>query len=249
MSRKASALVGTSGWSYQHWRHVFYPEDLSQNKWLEYYCRYFKTVEINNSFYVLPKASAFNSWRIRVPADFVFAVKANRFITHLKKLKGVDDVLESFLTRVKALKSKLGPILFQLPPSLGFDPERLEEFASKLPRGHRLVVEFRNSSWLNQTTFDLLTKHRIGFCIHDLLDVACPEWITSDFAYLRFHGFNEKYGGTYPKKVLERYARLISKMLSDSIDVYVYFNNDAFAYAIKDAMTLAELIDKQKNQV
>lgn len=244
MSKKASVLIGTSGWSYPHWRDVFYPEDLNQNKWLEYYCHYFKTVEINNSFYALPKPSAFTSWRRRVPRDFVFAVKANRFITHLKKLKDVDDFLESFLTRVRALRSKLGPILFQLPPSLGFNPERLEKFVSKLPDEQIFVFEFRNSTWLNQTTFDLLAKHKVGFCIHDLLDVPCPEWITSAFAYLRFHGFNQKYGGTYPKRVLERYARLISRMLGDSIDVYAYFNNDAFAYAIKDALTLAELVSK-----
>ncbi|MGQ9811226.1 MAG: DUF72 domain-containing protein, partial [bacterium] len=148
MSRKASVLIGTSGWSYPHWRHVFYPEDLNQNKWLEYYCHYFKTVEINNSFYTLPKPSAFTSWRTRVPGDFVFAVKANRFITHLKKLKDVDDFLESFLTRVRALRSKLGPILFQLPPNLGFNPERLEKFVSKLPDEQIFVFEFRNSTWL-----------------------------------------------------------------------------------------------------
>lgn len=244
MIRRPFALIGTSGWSYPHWRGVFYPEDLPQNKWLEYYSQHFRTVEINNSFYVIPKASAFSNWESRVPPDFVFAVKANRFMTHLKKLRGVEAVLDTFMERIKKLKSKLGPILFQLPPSLGFDPERLDQFLSKLPERLRFVVEFRNSSWLNQKTFEILSKHGVGFCIHDLLDVNCPEWVTSDFCYIRFHGFNEKYGGTYPKRVLQRYAKLIKSALDDSIDVYAYFNNDAYGYAIKDALALCDLIDK-----
>ncbi len=241
--KRGSVLVGTSGWSYAHWRKIFYPESMPSTRWLTYYVRYFDTVEINNSFYNLPQVSTFAKWRSDVPKNFVFAVKANRFITHMKKLKNVEDAVDVFLKRVAVLKSNLGPILFQLPPSLKLDPQRLDDFLAMLPRRRRYAVEFRHSSWLDDTAIEILTKHKAAFCIHDLFDVSCPHYVTSSFAYFRFHGFNEKYGGTYPKRILRDCAEKMASMVTRGIDVYAYFNNDAFGYALKDANTLRKLLD------
>jgi uncharacterized protein YecE (DUF72 family) len=242
--RPAIIRVGTSGWSYAHWRRVFYPEDLPSAKWLRYYCRYFDTVEINNTFYNLPKDNALEKWRREAPSGFVFAVKANRYITHMKKLKDVDDSVSVFLSRLNTLKRHLGPILFQLPPNLNVDLNRLRAFLATLPRRRRYVVEFRNTAWLDDGIIDVLRKRRVAFCIHDLLDGDCPRHVTAPFAYYRFHGHNVKYGGSYPKKVLRAYAEEMVSILESGKDVYAYFNNDAFGYALKDAVTLRKMVSK-----
>jgi uncharacterized protein YecE (DUF72 family) len=236
--------VGTSGWSYAHWRRVFYPEGLPSRRWLTYYVRYFDTVEINNSFYNIPTEKTLAKWRAEAPSEFIFAVKANRFITHMKKLKNVDDALSVFLDRIGALKRNLGPMLFQLPPNIKFDAKRLKDFLDLLPPRRRYVVEFRDATWLNDKAVGLLADRKVAFCIHDLLDVPCPEHVTSTFSYFRFHGFNEKYGGSYPKKILNAYAEKMASMLAAGKDVYAYFNNDAFGYALKDAVTLRKIAAK-----
>jgi len=242
-SRKiGSILIGTSGWSYAHWRKIFYPESMPSTRWLSYYVRYFETVEINNSFYNLPEVSTFAKWKADVPESFIFAVKANRFITHMKKLRNVKEALDTFLKRVVVLRRNLGPILFQLPPNLKFDPSRLDDFLAMLPRRRRYAVEFRHPSWVNDKALEILSRRKAAFCIHDLLDIACPDYVTCSFAYFRFHGFNEKYGGTYPKRILTQCAQRMVAFVRDGIDVYVYFNNDAFGYAIKDAITLRKIV-------
>jgi uncharacterized protein YecE (DUF72 family) len=242
--RQAVIRVGTSGWSYAHWRRVFYPEDLPSGKWFQYYCRYFDTVEINNTFYNLPADPAIDKWRQEAPSGFVFAVKANRFITHMKKLKDVDDSVSVFLKRLKVLKSRLGPILFQLPPGLKLDTNRLRAFLAALPRRRRYAVEFRNSTWLDDEAIDILKKRQIAFCIHDLLDGPCPHHVTATFAYYRFHGHGAKYGGSYPKRVLRKNAEEMADILDSGKDVYAYFNNDAFGYALKDAVALRKMVSK-----
>ena len=240
--RKAAIRIGTSGWSYAHWRRIFYPEDMPSARWLTYYARYFDTVEVNNSFYNLPAQTTLSKWRQIVPNRFVFAVKANRFITHMKKLKNVDDAISVFLERMTALRRGLGPILFQLPPNLRFDVNRLTDFLDLLPARRRYVVEFRNSGWLDDRAIELLAEKRVAFCIHDLLDVPCPSHVTSSFSYFRFHGFNEKYSGSYPKKVLTKHAEKMAGMLDSGKDVYAYFNNDASGYALQDAIALRKLV-------
>ena len=240
--RPSIIRVGTSGWSYAHWRSVFYPEDLPSRKWLQYYCRYFDTVEINNTFYNLPTDPALEKWRREAPSGFVFSVKANRFITHMKKLKDVDDSTSVFLERLNTLKGCLGPVLFQLPPGLKLNTARLRAFLGALPRRKRYVVEFRNPTWLDDETFDILRKRRVAFCIHDLLDEPCPHHVTAAFAYYRFHGHNTKYGGLYPKRVLNQHAEEMASILGSGKDVYVYFNNDAFGYALKNAVALRKLV-------
>ena len=211
---------------------------------MTYYVRYFDTVEINNSFYNLPTENTLLKWRAEVPSQFIFAVKANRFITHMKKLKNVDDALAVFMERVGNLKRSLGPVLFQLPPNVKSDAPRLKDFLAILPRRRQYVVEFRHPSWLNDQTIDLLAARKVAFCIHDLFDVPCPEHVTSSFAYYRFHGFNEKYGGSYPKKILMAHAEKMAEMLRAGKSVYAYFNNDAFGYALKDAVRLRKLVSE-----
>ena len=241
-SKKGLIRIGTSGWSYAHWRRVFYPEAMSSGRWLKYYVRYFDTVEINNSFYNLPAEETFAKWRGEVPTQFVFAVKASRFITHMKKLKGVDDAVSVFMRRIGCLKRNLGPALFQLPPNLNYDRDRLRHFLDLLPRRRRYAVEFRNSTWLNDEAIGMLRDRRIAFCIHDLFDEPCPHHVTSSFSYFRFHGFDEKYGGSYPRKALTQYAESMVTMLQAGKDVYAYFNNDAFGYALKNAVMLKKIV-------
>jgi uncharacterized protein YecE (DUF72 family) len=240
--KQADLRIGTSGWSYAHWRRVFYPEALPSTRWLSYYVRYFDSVELNNSFYNLPAEKTFAKWRREAPPQFIFAVKANRFITHMKKLKNVEDPLGVFLDRVKILKRTLGPILFQLPPSLGLDCPRLKDFLKLLPQRRRYVVEFRHPGWLVPEAIDLLAERRVAFCVHDLFDEPCPVHVTAPFAYFRFHGYNEKYGGSYPKRVLSEYAQKMAEIMASGKDVYAYFNNDAFGYALKDAVKLRSIL-------
>jgi uncharacterized protein YecE (DUF72 family) len=240
--RNPEVRIGTSGWSYAHWRGTFYPEILSSRRWLSYYVRYFTTVEINNSFYNLPAEATLVKWRQQGPPGFVFAVKASRFITHMKKLRDVEEPLAVFLERKSVFKKTLGPVLFQLPPNLGYDPARLRDFLDLLPKRRRYAVEFRNSTWLEREVVEILADRNIAFCIHDLLDATCPSLVTASFSYFRFHGHNEKYGGSYPKKVLTEYGVTMAQILDRGKDVYAYFNNDAYGYAIKDAMTLRRIM-------
>ena len=212
---------------------------------MTYYVRYFDTVEVNNSFYNLPAAKTLAKWREVAPAGFVFAVKANRFITHMKKLKNVEDAITTFLERMAVFGRNLGPILFQLPPNLKFDAARLGDFLALLPPRRRYAVEFRDPSWLTRQAVELLADRRVAFCIHDLLDVTCPTLVTAPFAYFRFHGYNEKYGGSYPRRVLTEYGETMAEILDKGKDVYAYFNNDAKGYAIKNAMALRQILSKQ----
>jgi uncharacterized protein YecE (DUF72 family) len=236
--------IGTSGWSYAHWRKIFYPESMPSTRWLSHYVRYFDTVEMNNSFYNVPSESAFKKWRAEAPPGFVFAVKANRYITHMKMLKNTREAVGTFVDRAAALGRSLGPILFQLPPNLRFDAARLRDFIAQLPPRRRYVLEFRNASWLNDETAGILKDGKVAFCVHDLFEDDCPRLVTSSFSYFRFHGFNEKHGGSYPKKVLTDFAGTMVEMISEGRDVYAYFNNDAFGYALKDAVNLRKIVAK-----
>ena len=225
---------------YRHWREVFYPAKLPQSKWLGFYTRHFSTVELNNSFYRLPTEKAFSSWRETSPAGFVYAVKVSRFITHIKRLKDVDEPVETFLSRARLLEEKLGPLLYQLPPNMHRDDQRLDAFLSLLPRGLHHVVEFRHGSWLNDTVFAMLRKHNVGLCVFDMPDLSCPLLATADFAYIRFHGATGLYRSRYSDEELEDWARRISGLAGGLEAVYIYFNNDAEGYAIENARTLGQ---------
>ena len=231
--------IGTSGWVYRHWREVFYPVKLAQSKWLEFYTHHFPTVELNNSFYRLPTEKAFSNWRQTSPEGFIYAVKVSRFITHIKRLKDVEEPVQTFLERARLLEEKLGPLLYQLPPNMHRNDERLDSFLSLLPKELRHVVEFRHESWLDERVFDMLRQHNVGFCVFDMPGLSCPLLATADFAYIRFHGSSGLYYSCYSDEELEDWARKISELAKGLDAVYIYFNNDAEGYAITNAQTLA----------
>jgi len=189
--------IGTSGWHYEHWRNRFYPEQLTKAKWLEFYATHFATVELNNSFYHLPSETAFANWRDSSPANFIFAVKVSRFITHIKRLKNTEEAVDKFITRAKILDQKLGPLLYQLPPNMHRNDDLLESFLSTLPQGMKYVFEFRHQSWLEEKVFDILHKYNMGLCVFDMPSISCPLVATADFAYVRFHGSTGLYFSCY----------------------------------------------------
>jgi uncharacterized protein YecE (DUF72 family) len=241
MARPGKVHIGTSGWHYNHWRGAFYPQDLPVKKWFYYYASRFDTVEINNSFYRLPSEAAFDSWRLSSPAGFCFAVKASRFITHMKKLKDPEAALANFLPRAARLEEKLGPILFQLPPFWEADPARLEAFLSALPRGHQYTFELRNASWFTPEVCRLLRRHNAAFCIYDLGGFASAAEVTADFVYVRLHGPGGKYQGSYDDTALRNWAAQIQRWQEEVRAIYVYFDNDQSAYAAHNASTLKSL--------
>lgn len=234
--------VGTSGWSYEHWREIFYPEELPTKERLDFYSRHFDTVEINASFYRLPSEAVFRSWRQTVPPDFTFAVKASRYLTHLKRLIDPKEPLRVLLARARTLGKKLGPVLFQLPPNWKANPDRLAGLLRLLPRTRRFVFEFRDPRWFTSEVEELLRKQEAGFCIFHMVGLDCPHWITAPFVYLRFHGTSGKYGGSYPPRELDRWAKRIDGWLELGLDVYAYFNNDVSGHAVANAGELAQRV-------
>jgi uncharacterized protein YecE (DUF72 family) len=166
--------IGTSGWHYDDWRKRFYPEKLPKAKWLEFYTQHFPTVELNNTFYRLPSEAAFLNWYESSPANFTFAVKASRFVTHIKRLKNSEEAVDNFVKRAKILGEKLGPLLYQLPPSMRRNDDTLDSFLSCLPKGLMHVIEFRHESWFVEDIFEILRRHNTGFCVFDMPSFTCP---------------------------------------------------------------------------
>ncbi len=239
---KGKYHIGTSGWIYKHWQGPFYPEDLPQKKWLEHYRGHFKTAEINNSFYNLPGKKTFEDWRKRTPKDFLFAVKAGRYITHMKKLKDPKEPVERFFSQAAGLKGKMGPVLFQLPPRWKADPERLVAFLKSLPSGTRYTFEFRDESWWDDQIYEILSDHHAAFCIYELNRRETPHEVTADFVYVRLHGPEGAYEGSYHGNTLRAWARRISDWNGEGLDVYCYFDNDQNAYAVDDARKLLDYL-------
>lgn len=235
--------IGTSGWHYKHWLGVFYPEGTRASDMFQFYARYFDTVEINNSFYRLPTANTFDNWRESSPPKFCYAVKGSRFITHMKKLKDPQSSSAKFFLAADRLGNKLGPILFQLPPRWKINLDRLEEFLQTLPREHEYAIEFRDESWLVREAYELLRKYNAAFCIHDFADMKVALEITADFTYIRFHGpTSAKYWGSYPDRDLRAWADRIKSWRRDLSSVYAYFNNDPEGAAVRNALTLKQLV-------
>jgi uncharacterized protein YecE (DUF72 family) len=237
--------IGTSGWHYDHWRQLFYPDRLPKAKWLEFYSRHFTTVELNNSFYRLPSEEAFARWRDLSPANFTFAVKVSRFITHIKRLKDSQEPLDTFLGRAKILGEKLGPLLYQLPPSMHRDDKRLESFLSILPPGMKHTFEFRHKSWLDDGVFAILRRYNAGLCVFDMPGLRCPLVATADFAYIRFHGSTRLYSSSYSNDELADWARGIASLPSAVKSAYAYFNNDVEACAVRNALTLGDYLKRE----
>jgi uncharacterized protein YecE (DUF72 family) len=210
---------------------------------LEFYGRSFSTVELNNSFYHLPTEKSVLSWRDSTPDNFIFAVKASRFITHIKRLKDCEEPVKTLLERMGRLDSKLGPILFQTPPGLKFDPGKLSEFVSVLPQGFGYAFEFRNPGWVNGETYKILADNNLAFCVYDFNGYFTPWEITSELVYFRLHGPSGKYAGSYPISFLNELSSAFRKYAREGRRVFCYFDNDYAGYAALNALTLKGLIE------
>jgi uncharacterized protein YecE (DUF72 family) len=216
---------------------------------LEYYSHQFDTVELNNSFYRLPTDAAFDNWRESTPANFVFAVKASRFLTHQKKLKDPESALENFLPRASRLSTKLGPLLFQLPPRWQVNPGRLEGLLEVLPRDLRCAFEFRDLSWIQPDINKLLARFGAAFCIYELAGFHSPLTVTADFAYVRLHGPGlGKYQESYSTGRLRRWSKQVEEWAKDLASIYIYFDNDQAGYAARNALELRRLINGKNSR-
>jgi uncharacterized protein YecE (DUF72 family) len=235
-------LIGTSGWNYKHWRGSFYNDNIKQKNWLEYYSKKFSTVEINNSFYNLPEESTLKYWKETVPDSFLFSVKASRYITHMKKLKGAEEPLNRFLKRISVLENKLGPVLFQLPPRWHINRDRLTGFLDLLSQDFRYVFEFRDNSWWDESVYQLLHEYNAAFCIFDLNRRLSPKKITTDFVYVRLHGPEEAYQGKYDSQTLAGWVGSFSAYIKDKHKIYCYFDNDQNAFAVQNALQLQDML-------
>lgn len=235
------ARIGTSGWHYKHWVGVFYPSRLPAKDMLAFYAQHFNTVEINNSFYQLPAPATFDSWHASAPKNFLFSVKASRFITHMKKLKEPVRSTRKLFAGMERLKGKLGPVLFQLPPRWSLDRQRLAEFLKSLPKRRRYAFEFRDPSWHVPEVYQLLRHYNAAFCIYDFAGNTAPLEMTASFTYIRFHGSG--YSGSYSQSELHTWAERMLEWLKEKQDIYVYFNNDGGGYAVENAKTLQRILD------
>lgn len=234
--------IGTSGWHYKHWAGNFYPENIREKDQLDYYQHHFDTVELNNPFYRLPKPQTFKKWAQSVPSDFLFAVKGNRYVTHMKKLKIEKEELNYFFEGVQELGKKAGPVLFQLPPRWKVNAERFERFLQLLPKGLRFTFEFRDPTWYRDEIYELLNVHQCAFCIYELAGHRSPEKVTADFVYVRLHGPGDKYQGKYPLGTLKKWFRRCLKWRDQGKEVFIYFDNDQAGYAPANATQLLGLL-------
>jgi uncharacterized protein YecE (DUF72 family) len=240
------AWVGCSGWQYKHWRGDFYPLDVPQTRWFDYYAARFDTVEINNTFYRLPEQSTFAAWAARAPSGFLFAIKASRFLTHMKKLKDPEEPIERLFSRMRPLRKHLGPVLYQLPPGWKLDRERLEHFLQALPRGVRHVLEFRDPSWYTDDVKALLARHGASLCLHDMHGSATGRERIGPIVYVRFHGASGHYSGRYPDDRLRGWAEWLNEQRAAGADVYAYFNNDVGGHAPRDAVRLRQFVEERR---
>jgi uncharacterized protein YecE (DUF72 family) len=249
-SRIDHPRIGCSGWNYKSWKGRFYPEGLPPSRWLAYYASTFDTVEVNNTFYRLPEGPVFRSWKEETPEGFLMAVKASRFLTHMKRLRDPAEPLSRLFSRAGRLGPKLGPVLYQLPPNLHADLERLEAFlrvlASKrfASRQATHVFEFRHPSWYVEETYQLLERYHTVMCIHDKAGSAIEGPFVGPAVYVRFHGTSGRYHGSYPDKALRTWSARLVDQWNDGRAVYAYFNNDPEAVATKNALALRSFVDR-----
>ena len=236
--------VGTSGWSYRHWRKRFYPEALRGRDWLSYYARRFHAVEVNATFYRLPEVATLRKWCDAVPEDFRFAVKASRYITHMKKLKDPEQTVPPFLDRVTVLGRRLGPLLFQLPPRWQVDCARLDAFISGLPNGYRYVFELRDVSWHIPEVYAVLERHSAALCVFQLGELQIDPRLTTELAYVRLHGPHAAYAGSYRDADLSRWACTLRSWRSKVTAAYCFFDNDQDPNAANDASRLLQMLSR-----
>ena len=244
-----AVLIGTSGWQYRDWRGGLYPPGVAQRRWLEHYATHYQTVENNNSFYRLPSGQTFAGWRDRTPADFVMAVKASRYLTHVRRLRDPAEPVARLLGAAAALGPKLGPVLLQLPPTLSAEPSLLEACLAAFRQpgfpGHgglRVAVEPRHASWWTEEVRRILAAHDAALCWADRLGrPVTPLWRTASWGYLRFHEGTADPWPSYHKRELAAWAGRIRQAWPAGADVYVYFNNDPGGAAVVNSATFAGL--------
>lgn len=244
---EGSIYIGTSGWNYPMWSGILYPEDVFSKDYLKFYSQHFNTVEINTSFYHFPRITTYKNWYGCVPEGFVFSVKVHRSITHIKKLIDVETEWEKFIEGAKVLREKLGVVLFQFPASFRYDEERFERierfFHCFLEKETKLktAFEFRHTSWDNEKIKNLFEKYNAGWVIANSSRYPEIEKITADFVYIRMHGPEELFASEYSKEQLKNLAAKIKKWKKKR-DIFVYFNNDFYGYAVENARQLKELL-------
>jgi uncharacterized protein YecE (DUF72 family) len=234
--------IGTSGFHYEHWLGPFYPQGVESKDFLKFYTQFFHTVELNNTFYQLPREKAVVHWRELVPKDFIFAVKASRYITHIKRLVEPRDALAVFYERIELFEDTIGPILFQFPPRWHYNYERMAQFVPLLSRDYRYAFEFRDPTWYVQELYDLLASRDIALCVYDSGGTITPQVLTTDFAYIRMHGPEALYAGKYPHDALAQWADTIRTWSRRLKAVYCYFNNDVKGHAPVNAAALQDML-------
>ncbi|MFW6324719.1 MAG: DUF72 domain-containing protein [Desulfovibrionales bacterium] len=236
----AVAYVGTSGYQYDHWKEIFYPKDLVKTRWFEHFTTRFATVEINATFYHLPKKTTFEKWQENSPDWFVYTLKYSRYGSHVKKLKDTPETISRFLKNAAPLKPQTGSILVQLPPGWNVNADRLRDFFQAAPKDYRWAFEFRNESWLCDEVYEILSRNNSALVIHDHIKPH-PEVITADWVYLRFHGGDVGTGGYSPQK-LSAVADSVRDHLDEGRDVFVYYNNDWDGHALYNAQDLIRFL-------
>ncbi|MCV0403602.1 MAG: DUF72 domain-containing protein [Chloroflexi bacterium] len=236
--------IGTSGWEYRHWDGAFYPPELPRERRLEFYAERFETVELNNPFYRLPEGEVFARWGERVPGRFRFAVKASRYLTHVKRLRDPEEPLDRFWSRARRLDERLGPVLYQLPPRWKLNVERLAHFLERVPREPQ-AIEFRDRRWYALPMRPLLEGAAVALCLHDMPGSTPRPLPVGPFVYVRFHGSGSRYGGRYSSQRLTAWADRMAGWAGDGRDVWAYFNNDERAHAVRDAERLREMVQRR----
>ena len=234
--------IGTSGWHYRHWVGPFYPAGMTSPTFLDFYAQQFPTVEINNTFYSLPRQATLEAWRDATPKGFVFACKASRFITHMKKLDDPKRSVKRFFETIDVLGPKLGPVLFQLPPRWRVNVARFRAFLDALPTRYRYAFELRDDTWFTGEVLEAMERGRAALCLYDLAGRRSPETVTTDLVYIRLHGPGAAYQGQYSEAALERWAMKITIWAGEGREVYCYFDNDQNAYATQDAARLLRAV-------
>jgi uncharacterized protein YecE (DUF72 family) len=236
-------LVGTSGWQYRDWRGIFYPPGVAQRRWLEYYTERFPTVENNGTFYRLPERGTFESWRDRTPDGFLMAVKASRYLSHVRMLRDPADPVRRLMDAAAGLGNRLGPVLLQLPPTLKADPAALDECLRAFPAGVRVAVEPRHQSWWCDETREVLKARGAALCWADRAETAvAPSWRTADWGYLRFHMGTADPWPRYSAAALRDWAGKVTATWNADETVYAYFNNDPGGAAVLDAEDFRTLV-------
>ena len=239
----STTRIGTSGWMYDDWRGVVYPQQLPKREWFHHYATLFDTVELNSTFYRLPSQSTVERWAEMAPPGFEFALKLGAFGSHRMKLRDAASWLPNHVERATVLGAGLGPTVVQLPPRWRRAAERLDEFLTVAPTTMRWAVEIREPSWLHDETYEVLQRHGAALVLHDLV-ADHPIQLTTSWTYVRFHGpdaRNLRYHGSYSRECLQEWADRIGAWSRDGIDVYAYFNNDYHGYAVRNAQDLIRM--------